>query len=195
MQTQELIKIIKINYYTLKKAMEKAAEKYPTILVKKDSYKADFSKEEALEIAKNCGANNLKLIYIEENCKDALMPDGYKKSGTNEFLEKWKENHKIKCCNTCISLIGKKTSNSSIPIPYCTLYGRYLKRMSAKVYEDYCSSWVYNNSEKPKIWLKPNAPNNLNQYGEVGFVNGISNKDFKNRKETDPIIILGEYGF
>lgn len=194
----ELQKIFNLNFYEIKDIITQAGEIEKSIAKKMKTISlpnTNFTIKECRVIADCAKANELMRIYIEENCTERIDPDGFKLKGSNDFLQKWKNKHNIRCCNTCSGLTGRKREQDNMSRPYCTVYHRYLENFNAKVYEDYCSSYLYNHYEKPRVWFKQNAPINLNQFGETDTVNGIKLSEFKDRKNNEPINIIGDIGF
>ena len=84
-----------------------------------------------------------------------------------------------------------------MPQPFCKVYNMYLKSFNAKVYEDYCTSYLKANLPKPRQWFKENAPINLNMYGETGTINGIDNSKMMNTERSVKGVItrVNQVGF
>lgn len=87
--------------------------------------------------------------------------------GTEEFIEKIKKYPKKKCCSTCAYCTKSTIRNSKpVPKPYCNLWDRYLNKIHADPYNDYCRQWEYSNKE-PLIFYAHNSPTNVDIYGNV----------------------------
>ena len=87
--------------------------------------------------------------------------------GTEEFLRKVKSYPKKKCCSTC-SFCTKSTMRNKKPVlkPYCLLWERFLHRLNADPYNDYCRQWEYSGKE-PLIFYTHDSPTNVDIYGNV----------------------------
>lgn len=198
MTKRELVNTLKISNLTCQEAIKKAAEKFPEIndLFYNGAlyYNTEFTLEQVKEIYRILGRNELEFILLEENWEDRLPADMYTINGTNKFLEEYKKNDRIKCCNTCEYLRGNAV-NSKMPRPYCSLYKKLLASMDANVYEDWCSSYKYIKLDKPRQWFKPSAPANLNMYGDTNTVNGIEKDKIRARKPNEPVRLLDHIGF
>ena len=195
----QITRHLKIHSELVVNAIKKLSESIPSIKSKYVNGRlwngAEFNLEETEAIFKELGANELQIIYMEENWKEPKLTDIYTIKGTQEFLKQFAENPKIQCCNTCSYLKGK-ASGLKMPKPYCSLYGKLLETFNAKVYEDYCSSYTYSNLQKPRQWFKESAPHNLNMYGEVNTINGIENDKLQaERKSNEPVKHVGQIGF
>lgn len=199
MKEYEIVKLLKVWDKSVRAAIKTAAEYTPSIKSKLVNdeiwYGAEFNLEETKIIFKELHRNELELILLEENWKDAPEKDIYTIKGTLEYLKKFEEDPLIKCCNTCKYLKGKITT-TIMPRPYCSLYGKFLYLIPANVYEDYCSSYTYVKLPKARQWYKDNAPSNLNQYGETNTVNGIERSKLNyQRKKGEPIRLVNQVGF
>lgn len=199
MTQAEISRTFNIDNQKIIQAIKKVSEKLPSVKSKyingKLWYNTQFNLEETKEICKELQLNELQLIILEENFQEVPETDVYTIKGTKAYLEKFKKNPKIRCCNTCEYLKGK-CYNISMPKPYCSLYGKLLENMNANVYEDYCNSYTYIKLPKARQWFKENAPYNLNMYGETNTINGIDKSKMQvQRKRNDPVIILNKIGF
>ena len=156
----------------------------------------NFSREEINAICDKLNLNSLQRLYVLEHFKEKPAPDIYEIKGTHKFLEEYKLNPDIKCCNTCKYLIGVTASNCK-PQPYCKVYNKLLESFNAKVYEDWCASYLNAKLPKPRIWYKENAPINLNMYGETNTVNGIEMSKMMNteRSVKGVIVRVNQVGF
>ena len=182
-------------------AVVKVSERMPSVKAKfydgKLPCNTHFTLEECEEIYKEIGANPLQLIYLKENFREEYS-DIYEITGTHKFLEEYKKNPDIKCCNTCKYCIGKTSPNHIIPHPYCEVYDKYLSSFDAKVYEDWCSSYLRIKLPNPRQWFKDNAPVNLNMYGKTDTVNGIEKEKMyaaKKRSVPNTIVRVNQVGF
>lgn len=199
MTQAEIERIFHQEHHKTIDAIKSASEKMQSIKNKyvngKLWFNTNFNLEETKLICKELGLNELQLILLEENFEDKPDTDVYTIKGTNEYLRKFEQNPKIKCCNTCKYLVGK-VKNFGMPRPFCSLYNKSLTALNAKVYEDYCASYTYIKLPKGRQWYKENAPSNLNAFGETTTLNGIDkSKMQKQRKKNEPIIYLNKVGF
>lgn len=131
-------------------------------MINKDT---NFTEEETRLIFNKLNASKIQQLLLEEHFESLKRNDYYTIKGTNDFINKWNNNKYIKCCNTCKYLCGDKTKTKQA-IPYCKLYHCTLTKIKAKVYRDYCPDYIYNDLDKPIIWLTDKAPLNLNKFGE-----------------------------
>lgn len=187
MTITELEKILRIDRHKVDAATREVAAKLPSLSAKIHNNKlyrgSNLTLEEIDAICEIVNCNPLQLQFIHEQFKAGPAPDIYEIRGTHQFLEGYKRNPKIKCCNTCKHLCGM-TGNNKMPQPYCKAYDDYLRKLDAKVYEDWCSSYIYIELPKPRQWFKENAPINLNIYGETGTINGIDNSKMMNKERS-----------
>lgn len=198
MNAEDIRRLIKSGKSDVNDAIRKAAETNPSIASKFVNgrlwFNTQFNKDEVEIICKTLNLNKLQTIYVLENYIDRPETDVITISGTNGFVKRWEEDHHLKCCNTCKYLIGKM-HDKRMPQPYCKVYERYVASFG-KVYEDYCSSYLYIDLPKPRKWFKENAPNNLNIYGETDTVNGIDVSLFKNGEDCKgPVKLVNQVGF
>ena len=187
MTEQELAELIKKPKYKISKAIAELSKIMASLSKKcfKDKLypNSELSWEEIEAICKELNCNTLQIMFVKEHFKSYTPPDIYEIEGTHKYLEKYKENPHVKCCNTCKYLIGV-TGSHKMPQPYCKVYERFLESFYAKVYEDWCSSYTYIELSKPRQWFKDNAPINLNIYGDIGTINGIDNSKMMNSKRS-----------
>jgi hypothetical protein len=89
------------------------------------------------------------------------------------------------------------TGSHKMPQPYCKVYEKYLASFDAKVYEDWCTSYLKTNLPKPRQWYKDNAPINLNMYGETNTINGINISKMMNteRSVKGVVVRVDQVGF
>lgn len=187
MTSAELERLLNIPKKDITDAAREVSKTMPSLAAK--YYKGQlfqnshFSLDEINAIAKVLNLNEIQLIYLHEHFTEKPSPDIYEIQGTHKFLEKFKKDPKIKCCNTCKFLLGV-TGSHKMPQPYCKVYEKYLASFNAKVYEDWCSSYLYTKLPKARQWFKDNAPINLNMYGETGTINGIDNSKMMNSERS-----------
>ncbi len=198
MTQAEIIKMFNKQSNDVVAAVRRASEKIPSIKNKYVNgrlwFNTNFNLEETREICKELKLNELQIIYMEENFQERPETDVYTISGTNAFLLEFKKNPTIKCCNTCKFLKGK-ASMSEMPKPFCSLYNKYLESFDAKVYEDYCNSYLYLKLEQPRQWFKDNAPANLDIFGNTNTINGIKRDKMQvHRKRNEPIRYANRVG-
>lgn len=200
MTLDEIAKKLKLRNDTVIKAVKSLCEKdinfRNRFVIDKIYFKSEFSLEETKRIYKELGCNLLQITTLEETWKGDKLIDVFTIKGTQNFLEEYKKNPKKSCCNNCKYLKGCSVEGLLMPQPYCSVYQRLLKDINAKVYEDWCSSYVYANLPKPRQWYKENAPVNLNMYGETNTVNGINREELnKTRESNEKIKIVNKVGF
>lgn len=187
MTITDLSRLINLPLAKLSSIVRQVAEDIPTLSAKYYNgtmfHGSHFSLEEIQAICKKLKLNNLQEIYVMEHFEEQPAPDIYEIPGTHKFLEEYKKNSNIKCCNTCEFLIGK-TGTHNMPQPYCEVYEKYLICFNAKVYEDWCSSYLKTKLTKPRQWFRENAPRNLNMFGETGTINGIENSKMMNSERS-----------
>ena len=87
--------------------------------------------------------------------------------GTEEFLRKVRNFPKKKCCSTC-AFCTKSTMRNRKPVmkPYCNLWKRFLHRLNADPYNDWCRQWEFSGKE-PLVFYAAESPVNLDIYGNV----------------------------
>ena len=200
MTQTDIMKALHENNLIIHDAVVKVSERVPSVKAKfydgKLPCNTHFTLAECEEIYKELGANPLQLIYLKENFKEEYS-DVYEITGTHKFLEEYKKDPNIKCCNTCKYLLGM-TGSHKMPQPYCKVYQKYLESFDAKVYEDWCSSYLKVDLPKPRQWFKESAPINLNMYGETNTINGIEKKKMyaaKKRSVPNTIVRVNQVGF
>lgn len=200
MTQTDIMKTLHENNLIVHDAVMKVSERVLSVKAKfydgKLPCNTHFTLAECEEIYKELGANPLQLIYLRENFKEEYS-DVYEITGTHKFLEEYKKDPNIKCCNTCKYLLGM-TGSHKMPQPYCKVYQKYLESFDAKVYEDWCSSYLKVDLPKPRQWFKESAPINLNMYGETNTINGIEKKKMyaaKKRSVPNTIVRVNQVGF
>ena len=200
MTQTDIMKALHENNLIVHDAVLKVSERVPSVKAKfydgKLPCNTHFTLAECEEIYKELGANQLQLIYLRENFKEEYS-DVYEITGTHKFLEEYKKDPNIRCCNTCKYLLGM-TGSHKMPQPYCKVYQKYLESFDAKVYEDWCSSYLKIDLPKPRQWFKESAPINLNMYGETNTINGIEKEKMyaaKKRSVPNTIVRVNQVGF
>lgn len=198
MKPTEIMRALGVSQNVWNLALSKACKIKPELLAKKQPHISnDYTLDECILIVSQMTGSELMVEYIKENFIEHI-DEGFNINGTRDFVDRWNEGKRPKCCNTCKFCMGKVPESKSIPYPFCTVYNRYLHNFNARVYEDWCNSYLFEETEKPRMWLKENAPTNINLYGETDKVNGIKRSEFKSSEETKrgaPIVILGKVGF
>ena len=200
MTITELSSLIDIPLWKLSPLVKEVSKTLPSLAAKYYNGNlfpySHFSEEEINVLCDKLELNELQKIYIKENFKEEPAPDIYEIQGTHRFLTEFKNNPNFKCCNTCKYLMGV-TGSHKMPQPYCKIYKKFLASFNAKVYEDWCSSYLKTNLPKPRQWYKENAPVNLNKFGETGTINGIDNSKMMNteRSVKGVVIRVNQVGF
>lgn len=203
MTQKEIIHALDLNKSYTISVIRKVAERMPSLKAKYYNGvlppNTHFSLEETIEIYKELGANPLQIQFMKENFVEVKkeQKDVYTMNGTMKFLEQYKKDPNIKCCNTCKYLIGM-TGRFKMPKPYCKVYEKLLMDFNAKVYEDWCSSYCKADLPKPRQWFKDCAPINLNIYGETNTINGIEKEkmyEAKKRSVPNTIVRVNQVGF
>ena len=169
MTQSEIIKKLGKTKTDIQNALHKLSETIPSIkkkIVDGKLWYDDFSLEETILIYKELNSNFLQIELLKENWIEKGPTDLITINGTQAFLQKYKNNPKIKCCNTCKYLKGL-VNKTIMPQPYCSVYECLLTKINAKVYEDWCTSYVYAELPKPRQWFKESAPSNLNMFGDI----------------------------
>jgi hypothetical protein len=114
--------------------------------------------------------------------------------GTEEFLERVKRYPKLHCCATCAYCTKSSMRNKKPTMkPYCKLWERFLHRINADPYRDYCKQWEYSGKE-PLIFYTADSPSNVDIYGNVknevmGF--DVSNFGKSDSKEVRLVTEIG----
>lgn len=166
-----------INYINF--AFEAAIKEHPELDIyncAKNNRKgmgADYTLEQVLlamsYLRDGRGISELEKIMLSEDFSmrpaEKVKAIGIK--GTEEFLRKVKNYPKKKCCSTC-SFCTKSTMRNRKPVlkPYCLLWERFLHRLNADPYNDYCRQWEYSGKE-PLIFYTHDSPTNVDIYGNV----------------------------
>ena len=200
MTQADIIRALRKQMSDVRSAILKVAENHPSHKEKfvdgKFVQNTHLSFEECMDVYKELNANELQIIYLQENYKKGYT-DYYEITGTHKFLEKFEKDPNIKCCNTCCFCVGKTNETNKVPQPFCEVYNKYLKTLEANVYEDWCSSYLRAKLPKPRQWFRKHAPINLNMYGETDTINGIENSRMMNseRSVKDAVVRVNQVGF
>lgn len=115
------------------------------------------------------GISEIERFMIEDNF--TMRPPKEVKAvgidGTDEFLKKIKNYPKRQCCSTC-AYCTKSTMRNRKPVlkPYCKFWERFLHRLNANPYNDWCKQWEYSNKE-PLIFYKHDSVSNVDIHGNV----------------------------
>ena len=200
MTIRDISRLTNVKNYKIDEAAKQIIDEVPSFRKKtingRLKSEAHLSWEEVEAICKKLKLNELQIMVVKENFSEEPAPDIYEIPGTHKFLAQYKKNSNIKCCNTCKYLIGV-TGTHKMPQPYCKVYEKNLSTFSARVYEDWCSSYCKCDLPKPRQWFKDTAPINLNMYGETETINGIEKSRLMNSKRSVPntIIRVNQVGF
>ena len=192
-----------INY--INSAFEAAIKVHPELDLynpanNKKGFGFDYTLEQVLlamsYLREGKGLSQIETITITEDF--TMRPPEKVKAkgieGTEEFLKKVANYPKKKCCSTC-SFCTKSTMRNRKPVlkPFCKLYNRFLHRINANPYKDYCSSWEYSNKE-PLIFYTAYSPSNIDIHGNIknevmGF--DVSNFGKSDSKEVKLVTDIG----
>lgn len=200
MTITDISQLLDIPLFKLSPKIKELSESMPSLAAKYRRGQlypnSHFSLEELDAICEKLELNKLQITYLHENFEEKPSPDIYEIPGTHKFLEEYKKDPDIKCCNTCAYLLGV-TGSRKMPQPYCKVYEKLLESFNAKVYEDWCSSYLKAKLPKPRQWYKETAPINLNMYGETGTINGIDNSKMMNSERSikGVVVRVNQVGF
>ena len=166
-----------INYINL--AFELATKEHPELNLYDPSVNnrkgssIDYTLEQVLlamsYLRDGKGLSEYEKILVEEDFTmrppEKVKAIGIK--GTEEFLEKIARYPKKRCCSTC-AYCTKASMRNRKPVmkPFCNLWERFLHRLNADPYNDYCTSWEYSNKE-PLIFYTHDSPTNVDIHGNV----------------------------
>lgn len=179
MTRQQVAESLDLHINYINSAFEAAIKKHPELNIydcAKNNRKgmgADYTLEQVLlamsYLRDGRGISEIEKIMLSEDFSmrppEKVKAIGIK--GTEEFLRKVKNYPKKKCCSTC-SFCTKSTMRNRKPVlkPYCLLWERFLHRLNADPYNDYCRQWEYSGKE-PLIFYTHNSPTNVDIYGNV----------------------------
>ncbi len=142
------------------------------------------------------GISELEKIMIEEDF--SMRPVERAKAvgieGTEEFLERVKRYPKLHCCSTCAYCIKSTMRNKKPTLkPYCKLWERFLHRIKANPYKDYCRQWEYSGKE-PLIFYTADSPTNLDIYGNTKVeVMGFDKSNF-GKSDSNEVRLVTDIG-
>lgn len=179
MTRQQIAESLDLHINYVNSAFEAAIKEHPELDIRdfsvnnKKGLGMDYTLEQVLlamtYLRDGKGITELERITIEEDFSmrpvEKVKAKGIK--GTEEFLEKVKNFPKKKCCSTC-AFCTKSTMRNRKPVlkPYCRFWDRFLHRLNADPYNDYCRQWEYSEKE-PLIFYTHDSPTNLDIYGNV----------------------------
>lgn len=153
---------------------------------------ADYTLDEVL-LALSYARDGKGISEIErEFIKDSFTMRPPKKlkalgiDGTEEFLYKIRDFPKKKCCSTC-AFCTKMSMRNRKPVlrPYCNLYQRFLHRMNANPYKDWCAQWKYSGKE-PLVFYRAGSPGNIDLDGnEDRKIMGIDASEFNKNDKAE----------
>lgn len=179
MTRQQIAESLDLHINYINSAFEAAIKEHPELNIydcAKNNRKgigADYTLEQVLlamsYLRDGRGISEIEKIMLSEDFSmrppERIKAIGIK--GTEEFLRKVKNYPKKKCCSTC-SFCTKSTMRNRKPVlkPYCLLWERFLHRLNADPYNDYCRQWEYS-GKKPLIFYTHDSPTNVDIYGNV----------------------------
>jgi len=179
MTRQQIAESLDLHINYINSAFEAAIKEHPELDIydcAKNNRKgmgADYTLEQVLlamsYLRDGRGISEIEKIMLSEDFSmrppEKVKAIGIK--GTEEFIRKVKNYPKKKCCSTC-SFCTKSTMKNRKPVlkPYCLLWERFLHRLNADPYNDYCRQWEYSGKE-PLIFYTHNSPTNVDIYGNV----------------------------
>lgn len=179
MTRQQISETLSLHINYINSAFESAIKEHPELNIHDHSLHnqkgkgADYTLEQVLlalsYLRDGKGISELEKIMIEEDF--SMRPPEKAKAigikGTEDFLKKVTNFPKKKCCSTC-SFCTKSTMRNRKPVlkPFCKFWERFLHRLNADPYNDYCRQWEYSGKE-PLIFYTAESPANLDIYGNV----------------------------
>lgn len=179
MTRQQISETLDLHINYINSAFESAIKEHPELDIHDSSLHnqkgkgADYTLEQVLlalsYFRDGKGISELERIMIEEDFSmrppEKARAIGIK--GTEDFLKKVANFPKKKCCSTC-SFCTKSTMRNRKPVlkPFCKFWERFLHRLNADPYNDYCRQWEYSGKE-PLIFYTAESPTNLDIYGNV----------------------------
>lgn len=179
MTRQQISETLDLHINYINSAFESAIKEYPELDIhdcskhNRKGMGADYTLEQVLlamsYLRDGKGISDIERIILEEDF--TMRPPEKAKAigikGTEEFLKKVANFPKKKCCSTC-SFCTKSTMRNRKPVlkPFCRFWERFLHRLNADPYNDYCRQWEYSGKE-PLIFYTAESPANLDIYGNV----------------------------
>ena len=198
MTRQQIAESLSLHINYINSAYEAAIKEHPELDIydcaknNKKGMGADYTLEQVLlamsYLRDGRGISEIEKIMLSEDFSmrppEKVKAIGIK--GTEEFLRKVKNYPKKKCCSTC-SFCTKSTMRNRKPVlkPYCLLWERFLHRLNADPYNDYCRQWEYSGKE-PLIFYTHDSPTNVDIYGNVkNEIMGFDVSEFGKRTSSE----------
>lgn len=207
MTRQQIAEVLGVHINRIHAAFENAIKEHNELDLydsKKNNqkgYGTDYTLEEVLLAMSyyrdGTGLSELEKAMITDDFsmrpKEKAKAIGIK--GTEEFLERVKRYPKLHCCSTC-AYCTKSAMRNRKPVmkPYCKLWERFLHRINANPYKDYCKQWEYSGKE-PLIFYTADSPINLDIYGNTrNEVMGFDKSAFSS-KADGTVRLVTDIGF
>lgn len=177
MTRKQIAEILGLHIQVVHSAFELCGKEYSEIKEKSATYNGhkpvEFDLEEvllAMSYARDGkGISELEKCILQDSYSEPKKNETKKFGieGTVEFLKKIKNYPKKKCCSTC-SFCVKACMRNRKPVakPYCNLWNRFLNKINANPYKDWCNLWEYSNKE-PLIFFEAGQPSNLDITGNI----------------------------
>lgn len=179
MTRQQIAQSLDLHINYIHSAFEAAIKEHPELNLYDSSrnnqkgFGVDYTIEQVLlamsYLRDGKGISELERIMLEEDFT-MRQPEKAKAigiKGTEEFLRKVANYPKKRCCSTC-AYCTKASMRNRKPVmkPYCNLWERFLHRLNADPYNDYCRQWEYSDKE-PLIFYTADSPTNVDIHGNV----------------------------
>lgn len=207
MTRQQIAESLGLHINYIHSAFESAIKEHPELSLYSPSENnqkgkgADYTLEQVLlalsYLRDGKGISEIERIMIEEDFSmrppEKVRAIGIK--GTEEFLRKVANYPKKKCCSTC-SFCTKSTMRNRKPVlkPYCNLWKRFLHRLNADPYNDWCNQWEFSDKE-PLVFYTAESPTNVDIYGNVrNEVMGFDVSAF-GKKPSGEVRLVTDVGF
>lgn len=201
MTRQQIAEVLGVHVNRIHAAFENAIKEHNELDLydsKKNNqkgYGTDYTLEEVLLAMSyyrdGTGLSELEKAMITDDFsmrpKEKIKAIGIE--GTEEFLEKIKRYPKLHCCSTCAYCIKSSMRNRKPTMkPYCKLWERFLHRINANPYRDYCKQWEYSGKE-PLIFYTADSPSNVDIYGNIkNEVMGVDSSNFKSKGDSGKLV-------
>ncbi len=205
MTRKQVAELLGIHIQIVHEAFESCGKSHPEIKEKSALYNGhkavDFTIEEiilAMSYARQGkGISELEKCILKDefpNYKSKKCQKKFGINGTQDFLRKIKVFPKKKCCSTCAFCVKACMRNKKpIAKPYCNLWNRFLNKIYANPYKDWCEQWEYADRE-PLIFFSSEEPNNLDFDGNAkNEVMGFDISNFHS-KSNGEIKLVNEIG-
>jgi hypothetical protein len=192
MTRHQIADALDLNYDYVNKAFQEAEEEHPELKFKDSTantsigdakdYPLDmvFTGLSYLRNGKGLSELEKAIIKDEFTMRKPKIAKAIGIPGTEEFLEVIKRYPKKKCCSTCAYCIKSSIrNNKAASKPFCNYWERFLYKIKADPYKDYCKIWEYSNKE-PLIFYTNDSPTNVDIYGNV--INEVMGVDVSNFK-------------